>query len=83
MTGSSSSTSGLASMITHPVSEKLAKHNHATWKAQVVATMRGVHLERYLTGKAQKPAAELDGRDSNKDIKISNPAYEDWVAVDQ
>lgn len=70
-------------MITHPVSEKLAKANHATWKAQVVATMRGARLEGYLTGKAAMPAAEIEGKDGDKVIKIPNPAYEDWVAADQ
>lgn len=67
-------------MTTNPVSEKLAKHNHATWKAQVVATMHGARFEGYLTGKAIKPAAEIDGKDGDK---ISNPVYEDWLASDQ
>ncbi|WVZ54710.1 hypothetical protein U9M48_005468 [Paspalum notatum var. saurae] len=83
MAGSSSSTSGLASMITHPVSEKLAKNNHATWKAQVVATMRGARLEGYLTGKAVMPAAKLEEKVGDKTNKVPNPAYEDWVAADQ
>jgi hypothetical protein len=73
----SSSTSGLASMITHPVSEKLAKNNHATWKAQVVATMRGARLEGYLTGKVVMPAAELEEKVGDKTNKVPNPAYED------
>jgi hypothetical protein len=42
--------------------------------------MRGARLEGYLTGKAIKPAAEIDGKDGEK---ISNPAYEDWLASDQ
>lgn len=70
-------------MLTHPVSEKLAKNNHATWKAQVVATMRGARLEGYLTGKATAPAAELDGKDGDKGVKVVNPAYDDWLASDQ
>jgi hypothetical protein len=80
MAGSYSFTPGLAPMITNPVSEKLAKHNHTTWKAQVTATMPGARLEGYLTGKAVKPAVEINGKDGDN---ISNPAYEDWLASDQ
>jgi hypothetical protein len=47
-----------------------------SWKAQVVATMRGARLEGFLTGKAIMPYAELQSRDGDKIIKISNPAYE-------
>jgi hypothetical protein len=70
-------------MITHPVSEKLAKHNHATLKAQVVTTMRGARLEGYLDGRTPKPAAELDAKDEDNVTKVANPAYEDWRVVDQ
>jgi hypothetical protein len=80
MAGSSSFTSGLAPMITNPVSEKLAKHNHTTWKAQVTVTMCVPRLEGYFTCKAVKPAVEINGKDGDK---ISNPAYEDWLASDQ
>jgi hypothetical protein len=83
MAASSSSSSGLASMITHPVSEKLAKHNHATWKAQVMATMCGACLEGYLNGKTPKPVTELDTKDGDKITKVVNPAYEDWRVVNQ
>ena len=67
-------------MISHPVSEKLTKNNHATWKAQVVATIRGARLEGYLTGKTKMPAAELVSKDGDK---VANSAYEDWLASDQ
>jgi hypothetical protein len=83
MAGSSSSTSGLASMITHPIYEKLAKHNYTTWKAQVVATMRDARLEGYLNGKMPKSATELNAKDGDKDIKVMNPTYEDWRVADQ
>jgi hypothetical protein len=45
--------------------------------------MCGARLEGFLTGKAIMPDAELQSRDGDKIIKISNPAYEDWVALDQ
>jgi hypothetical protein len=83
MAARSSSSSGLASMITHPVSEKLVKHNHATWKTQVVATMRGARLEGYLNGKMPKPVAEFDTKDGDKIAKVINLTYEDWRAADQ
>jgi hypothetical protein len=76
MAASLYSSSRLASMITHPV--KLAKHNHATWKAQVMATMHDARLEGYLGGKRPKPVAELDAKYGDKVIKVTNPAYEDW-----
>jgi hypothetical protein len=83
MAASLSSSSRLASMITHHVSEKLAKHNHATWKAQVMATMHDARLEGYLGGKRPKPIAELDAKYGDKVTKVMNPAYEDWRAMDQ
>lgn len=70
-------------MISHPVSEKLARHNHATWRAQVLATIRGARLEGYLTGANKQPAAEIDSKQGDKTVKIINPAYEDWLASDQ
>jgi hypothetical protein len=81
MAASLYSSSRLASMITHPV--KLAKHNHATWKAQVMATMHDARLEGYLGGKRPKPIAELDAKYGDKVTKVTNPAYEDWRAMDQ
>jgi hypothetical protein len=69
-------------MIIHPVSEKLARHNHVSWKAQVVATMRGACLEGYLNDKMPKHVARLDTKDGDKITKVANPAYEDWRAAD-
>jgi hypothetical protein len=83
MAGSSSSVPGVTSMLTRPVYEKLSKQNQVTWKAQVVATMHGARLEGYLTDKIIKPVVELDAKDGEKEIKITNPDYEDWLAVDQ
>jgi hypothetical protein len=83
MAGNSSSVPGIASMLAHPISDKLSKQNHATWKAQVVATTCGACLEGYLTGKIIKLAAELVAKDGDKEIKINNLDYEDWLAADQ
>jgi hypothetical protein len=81
MAGSSSST-GLASTIFHPVSEKLGRNNHSTWRAQVLATIRGARLEGYLTGVSKKPAVQIDDKDGDKTVRFINPAYEDWLAFD-
>jgi hypothetical protein len=83
MAGSSSSSPALTAMITHPVQEMLSKQNHATWKAQVLATIRGAHLEGYLTGNIKKPEAHIEEKDGDKVVKIINPIYEDWLAADQ
>jgi hypothetical protein len=66
------------------VSEKLSRINHATWKAQVLAAVRGARLEGHLTGYTPAPAVEIDNKDGDvKDIKIANPLYEEWFATDQ
>jgi hypothetical protein len=66
------------------VSEKLTRQNHAMWSAQVLATLRGARLERYVNGKAIAPAAEVEEKKADgKTIMASNPAYEEWFAADQ
>jgi hypothetical protein len=66
------------------VTEKLSRTNHAMWKAQVLATVRGFRLEGHLTGATPAPAMEIDDKDpAGKDAKVPNPAYEDWFAKDQ
>jgi hypothetical protein len=44
MATTSSLNPSLAAMATFPVQEKLFKLNHATWKAQVLATIHGTRL---------------------------------------
>jgi hypothetical protein len=79
---SSSATTSIMAM--QPICDKLNKQNHATWKAQVLAAVRGLRLEGYLTGKIAAPTTEADEKDNNgKPIKVPNPAYEAWVAQDQ
>jgi hypothetical protein len=66
------------------VTEKLTRQNHAMWSAQVLATLRGARLERYVNGKAVAPAAEVEEKKADgKTIMASNPAYEEWFAADQ
>jgi hypothetical protein len=87
MASSSSSGGGglnMLPMTAQPVSEKLTKLNHPTWKAQVLAAIRGARLEGFLTGKKEAPTAEIESKDNDgKTVKTSNPAYEAWLAQDQ
>jgi hypothetical protein len=67
-----------------PVSEKLMKLNHPTWRAQVLAVIRGARLEGFLTGKTEAPAVEIVSKDNDSNtIKTLNPAHESWLAQDQ
>lgn len=66
------------------VTEKLTRQNHTMWSAQVLATLRGARLERYVNGKAVALAAEVEEKKAGgKTIMASNPAYEEWFAADQ
>jgi len=79
---SSSAASNL--LLGQPIAEKLTKSNHALWKAQVRAAVRGARLQGYLTGASQPPAAELVTKGADdKEIRVPNPALEDWEATDQ
>jgi hypothetical protein len=80
---SSSSSTTVAAMILHPMVEKLSKNNHTMWRAQVLATLRGVRLEGFITGKKKAPPEELEGKDGDKNILVSNLEYEDWLTGDQ
>lgn len=71
-------------LLTHVVSEKLSRSNHALWKAQVLAVVRGARLEGYLTGTAKVPASTIKGKiEDNTEADVTNPLYEDWAAIDQ
>jgi hypothetical protein len=83
---SSSNNGGLnmLPMTAQPVSEKLTKLNHPTWRAQVLAAIRGTRLKGFLTGKTKAPAVKIVSKDNDgKTIKTPNPAHESWLAQDQ
>jgi len=42
-------------MVGQAISEKLNKNNHALWKMQVLAIVRGARLEGFLTGATKTP----------------------------
>lgn len=66
------------------ISEKLTKHNHSLWSAQILTTLRGAQLDGHLSGTTEAPAAEIEKEEGDKKIKImvSNPAYKAWFAQD-
>jgi hypothetical protein len=65
------------------ITDKLSKNNHAAWKAQVLAAVRGARLMGHLTGHAAAPPMEVDQKVGDKVVKTPNPEYEDWYATDQ
>ncbi|BAF18023.1 Os05g0527300 [Oryza sativa Japonica Group] len=68
------------------ISEKLSKSNHALWKAQVMAAVRGARLEGHLTGATKTPNALITttaGDKGEKEVTVRNPEFDDWVATDQ
>jgi len=77
---SSSSAGSSNPLIGIQVTEKLTKNNFALWRAQVLTAIRGAHLEGYVTGKVVAPAVEIDEKQADKVVKVSNPEYEEWYA---
>jgi hypothetical protein len=76
------SSSSIAAVVLQPIQDKLVKNNHATWRAQVLATLCGVRLDGYITGSKMAPAAELEEKQGDKVTKVINSEYEDWLASD-
>uniref|UniRef100_A0A0D3HV43 Retrotransposon Copia-like N-terminal domain-containing protein n=1 Tax=Oryza barthii TaxID=65489 RepID=A0A0D3HV43_9ORYZ len=79
----SSSSSGANPLSGQPVPEKLTRNNFLLWKTQILPAIRGARMEGYITGAKQAPAAEIDAKEGDKVVKVTNPAYETWVAEDQ
>jgi hypothetical protein len=80
---SSSNNADVSPLVGVTITEKLNKTNHAIWKAQILAAVRGACLVGHLTGATPAPAEETTGKDSvGKEIVISNPAYEEWYVKD-
>jgi hypothetical protein len=77
----SSSTNIASPLYAGAISERLTKANHLTWKAQVLAVLRGAHLVGHISGAVKPLSQEIDGKE--KDERVPNPAYEEWYASDQ
>jgi hypothetical protein len=76
MVGSSTMGSFLV-VVLQPISEKLGKNNHATWRTQVIATLHGARLEGYVTSKKKAPATEIEDKVDDHKIMVPNSEYED------
>jgi hypothetical protein len=68
-----------------PVTEKLNRTNHESWKAQVVSALWGAQLADWLEDGAAPPEKFLPKRkpDDADEATVMNPAYTTWVAKDQ
>jgi hypothetical protein len=75
----SSSNTPMNPFLGQATSEKLTKGNHALWKAQILAVVRGARLEDHLTGATKAPAQKI----TQGDKEIDNPLYGQWIAIDQ
>ena len=67
-----------------PVTEKLNRANHQSWKAQMLSALRGAQLADWLETTAEPPAKYLPveaGKEA--DPPKANPDYAAWVAKDQ
>jgi hypothetical protein len=66
------------------ITEKLGKANHAMWKSQVLAAVRGSRLVDHLTGASPVPEEQIavKGNDG-KEALVPNPEFEEWYFRDQ
>ena len=79
----STSSSSSNSLFDVHVSEKLMRQNFMLWAVQVLTTIWGARLEGYITDKSITPNTKITSKVVDKDVKIPNPAYEEWYATDQ
>jgi hypothetical protein len=72
-------------MFLPPVSEKLSRTNHQSWKAQVLAALRGAQLADWLDANAEPPAQFLPKKkpDDQDEGPVVNPDHSAWVAKEQ
>lgn len=77
---SNSATNPLSGQV---VPEKLTRNNFLLWKTQILPIIRGARMEGYLTGATRAPSAAIDVKEGDKVVTKINPAYEEWVVVDQ
>ena len=84
---SSSALSAALSLTTFlpPVSEKLNRTNHQSWKAQVLAALRGAQLADWLETNTEPPARYLPKKKpgDEDEVPVANPEFGAWVAKEQ
>jgi hypothetical protein len=75
---SSSALSAAVSLTTFlPVTEKLSRASHQSWKAQILSALRGAQLADWLEADAQPPAKHLPKKkpDDAAEVPMANPDY--------
>ena len=65
----------------HPVASKLDANNYIIWRKQVLATMRGHNLQRFLLAEVTTPPEFTSDR--NRENGIVNPAFVAWERQNQ
>jgi hypothetical protein len=79
-----SSSTASSAVIGAPPAIKLKRENYLYWKAHVLPALHGARVMRLLEGSDRSPPEELEVEDENKKtVKLSNPAYDTWIARDQ
>jgi hypothetical protein len=75
---SSSALSAAVSLTTFlPVTEKLSRTNHQSWKTQILTVLRGAQLANWLEADAQPQAKYLPKKkpDDDVEVPVANPDY--------
>jgi ribosomal protein L17 len=67
------------------VSEKLTNSNHALWKMQMLAIIKGDGLEGYLTGAISSSASTIrvKDHDSKEETEVLNLDLQSWKVTNQ
>lgn len=60
--------------------DKLEDENFLSWKFQVLITLRGYDLHKYIEDDEDVPLKKIASM--NSATEITNPAYENWVRQD-
>jgi hypothetical protein len=82
-TSSNSSAFAVVPAIGYPVTEKLARNNHALWKAQVQSALKVVQVGHFIDKAAVAPPEKVPKATGKTDELIPNPEYDAWIAKDQ
>jgi hypothetical protein len=67
----------------YPVTEKLAKNNHAIWCAQVLSALRGAQAEKFVNSAMPVPPEKVPKAADKPDELVPNPDYDALVAKGQ
>jgi hypothetical protein len=82
-TSSNCSAFAVVPALGYPVTEKLARNNHALWKAQVQSALKGARVGHYLDKANVPPPKKVPKAADKPDNLIPNPDYDAWIAIRQ